>query len=285
MGVEHIVEDVEDHRSREEVRSSQQFWVDSQLERARHKVFICAVETLDESIVNEKLDHFFNNLNCAAKVYLAFGFILENIEDGGFRHFYAQENKTLLDRSKLVFTMDDLAKLKDLPNKIDVLESCSREKLSTKWGFYKLTNLTIIAALLKKAPMECTNAVLRELLLRNGTINYLTYEENTRQPYNNNLCLFRPLALHLHGAQPLEEKTSKLFSLFVNKMDGLSPHQFQGVQMNDIPFFENLLFHNILMYDIDIVDGNIVGELARRSVKKYENTVRLLRYNNRTFNW
>ena len=28
------------------------------------------------------------------------------------------------------------------------------------------------------------------------------------------------------------------------------------------------------------MDGNIVGELTRRSVQKYENTVRLLRYNN-----
>ena len=50
--------------------------------------------------------------------------------------------------------------------------------------------------------------------------------------------------------------------------------------MNDIPFVEDLLNLNIVLYDIDIVDGNIMGELARRSVQKYENTVRLLRYNN-----
>ena len=50
--------------------------------------------------------------------------------------------------------------------------------------------------------------------------------------------------------------------------------------MNDIPIVEDLLTLNILLCDIDIVDGNIVGELARRSVQKYENTVRLLRYNN-----
>ena len=50
--------------------------------------------------------------------------------------------------------------------------------------------------------------------------------------------------------------------------------------MNDIPTVEDLLTLNILLYDIDIVDGNLVGELARRSVEKYENTVRLLRYNN-----
>ena len=63
-------------------------------------------------------------------------------------------------------------------------------------------------------------------------------------------------------------------------MDGLSPNQFQGVHMNDIPIVEDLLTLNILLYDIDIVDGDILGELARRSVQKYENTVRLLRYNN-----
>ena len=35
-------------------------------------------------------------------------------------------------------------------------------------------------------------------------------------------CLFRALALHLHGNQRLEEETSKLFILSINKMDGLS---------------------------------------------------------------
>ena len=101
------------------------------------------------------------------------------------------------------------------------------------------------------------------LLLRNGTIDCLAFEEDTRQPHNNNLCLFHALPLHMHGNQRLEEGTSKLFILFINKMDGLSPNQFQGVHMNDIPTVEGLLPLNILLYDIDIVGGNIVGELAR----------------------
>ena len=238
------------------------------------------METLNETIVNEKLDLLFNNLKCAANVNLAFGFILKNKKDGGFRYFYAHENKTLLDRSKLVCTHDDLAKLKDFLNNTDVIESCSRERMNTKWRFYKLTNLTVFAALLKDVLMGCKNAVLPEPLLKNRTINCLTYEENTRQPYNDNLCLFCALALHLHGNQRLEGETSKLFNLFINKKDGLSPNQFQGVHMNDIPTVEDLLALNILLYVIDFVDGNIVGELASPSVQNYENIVRLLRYNN-----
>ena len=103
--------------------------------------------------MDKKIDHFFNSLKCAAKVNLVFGFVLRNIEDERFRYFYAHENITLLDRSKLVCTRDDLAKLKQFLNKTEVTESCSRERLSRKWSFYKLTNLTVFAALLKDVPM------------------------------------------------------------------------------------------------------------------------------------
>ena len=254
--------------------------MDSELERARHKVFNYAVETFNETTVNENFDHFFNNLKCAAKVNLAFGFMLKNIEDGGFRYFYAHKNKTLLDRSQLVCTHADMAKLKKILNNTDVIESCSRERMNAKCRFYKLSNFIVFAGLLKDVPMGCKNAVLPETLLENHTINCLTFEENTRQPYNHILCVFRAPALHLHGNQRLEEQTSKVFNLFINKMDGLSPNQFQGVHMNDIPTVEDLVALKILMYDVDIVAGNIVGELVRRSVQNYENTVRLLRYNN-----
>ena len=74
VDVEHILGDVEDQRLREELRSCQHFLVDSELERARHKVFNYAVETLNETIVNEELDIFFNKLRCAAKVNLVFWF-------------------------------------------------------------------------------------------------------------------------------------------------------------------------------------------------------------------
>ena len=63
-------------------------------------------------------------------------------------------------------------------------------------------------------------------------------------------------------------------------MDRVSADQFQGVHMNESPFVDDLLTLNIVLYDTDIVHRNIILELVRRSVQKYENTVRLLRYNN-----
>ena len=137
MNLEHIVGDVEDHSLREELRSCQHFLVDCELERARHKVFNYAVETLNETIANEKLDHFLQQFEMCSKVNLAFGFILKITEDGRFSYF---RYNTLLDRSKPLCTRDDLAKLKDSFNKTDVIESCSRERMNTKWRFYKLKN-------------------------------------------------------------------------------------------------------------------------------------------------
>ena len=46
--------------------------------------------------------------------------------------------------------------------------------------------------------------------------------------------------------------------------------------MNDIPIVEDLLLLNIPLCDIEVVEGNIIGELNRKEVQKHENTVQLL---------
>ena len=72
---------------------------------------------------------------------------------------------------------------------------------------------------------------------------------------------------------------SKLFNLNLEMKGVIERATFQGVCVDDIPLVEDLIQVNIFLYGIDIVDGSFVGELARRSVQKYCNTVRLLRYN------
>ena len=43
--------------------------------------------------------------------------------------------------------------------------------------------------------------------------------------------------------------------------------------MDDIPSVEDIVGINIFIYDVDLIDGPIVWELARRSIKKYEKNV------------
>ena len=261
--MEEVVGDVDDQSLREELHSCRHFLVDSEIQKGRHSVFNFAVNNLTAQVIEEKLDRVLDKLKCVAKLNLALGFILKNIEDGKFRYFHAHENNTLLEQSKLVSNKDDMAKLKEILKQADVIESCTKEKSNTKWRFFKLTNLTIFAALLRDKPMGCKDAVLPESLLKNHTVNCLTYEQqNTKKPYKDNLCLFRALALHLHGNERLEEEASKLFNLFLVNSTNPDPSKFQGVCMHDIPSVEDIVGINIFIYDIDLIDGAMVGELA-----------------------
>ena len=119
--------------------------------------------------------------------------------------------------------------------------------------------------------MGCPDSVIPETLLRNNHVNCLI-----SYAHNDNLCLFRALAVHLYGADNLETSTSKIFNNFLEKL-GCDPKQFCGVLMDNLPVVEDVVEKNIFIYDIDIKDGDFVGELARRSIGKYENTVKLLR--------
>ena len=243
-------------------------------------MFNFAVNNLTAQVIEEKLDRVLDKLKCVAKINLDLGFILKNIEVGKFRYFYAHENNTLLEQSKLVSNKDDMAILKEILKKTDVIESCTKERSNTKWRFLKLTNLTIFAALLRDIPMGCKDAVLPESLLKNHTVNCLTYKQNTKKPYRDNLCLFRALVLHLHRNEGrLEEETSKLFDLFLANSTNPDPSMFQGVCMDDIPSVEDIAGINNFINDIDFIDGAMVGELARRSIKKYEKNVQLIRNN------
>ena len=281
IGVEVIVGDVGDQSVREELVSCKHFLTDTEMENGRHRVFNFAMSSFDMCLLNDKLDYVFKELNCAAEVSLAFGVVLENIRsDGMCRYFYAHENITIMEREKLGCTQADMTNLIDRMQKMDIVDLCTREGAITKWKFYKLTNLTTFPLLLKDVPMGCKITVLLEPLLKNHNVNCFTFERNTLKPYNDNLCLFRALALHLHGNEKLEEETSKNFNLFLKKSEEGDESKFQGVHLNDITNAEDLLQLNIFLYDIDFADGELIGELCRRSIQKYENSVKLLRYNN-----
>ena len=115
--------------------------------------------------------------------------------------------------------------------------------------------------------------MLPEPLLKNLNVNCPLFERNTRKPYNDNLCLLRKLALRLHGNHKLEEETAKISNLFLTKSEGGDAPKFQGVQMKGIPKIEDILLVNIFLCGIVFVDGELIGELARRSIQKHDQNV------------
>ena len=137
-----------------------------------------------------------------------------------------------------------------------------------------ITNVTVFVALLTNIPMGCTDSPLPEPLLRNPEVNCLVSTAHN-EPYNDNLCLFRAIGIHLFGSVDVEPNATKIFHSFVTE-SGCEPESFTGVSFDQIPIIE-LIKQNIFIYDFDIEDGEIIGELVRRSVERYDENIKLLR--------
>ena len=72
-----------------------------------------AKENLKAAVVDEKFDHFLNELRWAVKLNLDFGLVLKNKEGGRFSYFYAHE-RNLSDGVTGVCAKDDLTKQKKI---------------------------------------------------------------------------------------------------------------------------------------------------------------------------
>ena len=76
--------------------------------------------------------------------------MLNNVEDGTCRYYYAHEKNTLMKRSEFVMTKYVLVKMKNVFSKTDVIEACTNERAKTTENFYKLTVVTVFAFLLRE---------------------------------------------------------------------------------------------------------------------------------------
>ena len=275
-----VEEEGEDgEKLKEEFSACQHFLVDTEMENGRHKVFNFQMSKLDTKIINEKLEEVFNKLDSAAKINIALGFVLRNIETGEYRYFYAHENNTLFEKSHLLCTKADLITIQGKLEKFDIVEQCTQERQNTKWRFKLITNVTIFAALLKNIPMGCPDSVLPEPLLKNHSVNCLLSNKD-KEPYKDHLCLFRALAMYMNGHNDLDTHTSRYFTEFITKSLVMILRIFVEFPLEDLPVVEEIIERNIFIYDFDIQAGEYVGELARRSIGRFEKTVKLLRFNN-----
>ena len=62
--------------------------------------------------------------------------------------------------------------------------------------------------------MGCKTTILTEPLLKNHNVKFVAFGRIRRHSHNGNFCLFKVLALPLHGNDKLEEDTSENVSGF-----------------------------------------------------------------------
>ena len=108
-------------------------------ENERHKVFNFQISKLDSKTSNENPEEVFNNIDSAAKINIAPGFVLRSIETGEYRYFYAHENNTLFEKPLLLCTKADMITIEGKGEKIDIVEQCTQKRQNTKWRVKLIT--------------------------------------------------------------------------------------------------------------------------------------------------
>ena len=85
MDVTQLVGKIDDESSEEELETCKHFFVDSEMEKRRYRVFNFAMDILNAHTLSQKVDTVFKKLEYAAKLNVPFGFVLKNVENGIFR--------------------------------------------------------------------------------------------------------------------------------------------------------------------------------------------------------
>ena len=240
-----VVEEEEEvgENLKEELSACRHILIDTEMEKGRHKIFNFQMSKLDTKIINKKLEGVFNKLDSAAKINIALGFVLRNIETGEYRYLYAHENKTSFEKTHLLCTKADLITIQGKVEKFEIVEQCTQERQNTKWRIKLITNVTIFAALLNNIPMGCPDSVLPEPPLKNHSVNCFLSNKD-KEPYKDHLCLFRALAMYMNGHNDIESHTFRYFTEFISK-SGYDPKNFRGVSVEDLPVVEKNVQRNI----------------------------------------
>ena len=201
------------------------------------------------------------------------------MEDGSYRFFSAHENNLLLERSLLIANNEIVTAFQQGLDNLNIVELRTRERSSTKWKLLFTSNVTFYAALLKSVPVGCKYILLPPNLIKRSDVNCLTYTSNKERSIDN-FCLLMAVCMHKTRSKRLEEETKKLFNAYLTANPHLLVENCRGVGLEYLHIVKRLAEVIILVYDIEVSDGEILGEFAERSFRRFNSTATLLRYNN-----
>ena len=127
-----------------------------------------------------------------------------------------------------------------------------------------MTNVTFFLNKIEQHPIGCVGVNLPDYVKRNKAIVGLEKERHRKTTYNDNLCLFRCLALHL------EREVDALYAEYT----GTPVHDFAGVTIEDLHKVETKFKTNVCVYKLEeIADRKTTAELVRRSTAQYPETM------------
>ncbi|KAJ8031107.1 hypothetical protein HOLleu_27721 [Holothuria leucospilota] len=241
--------------------------------------------TIEE--VMDAAKQIFERQNTVFKINVGFGFFLRNVETCQLQYYYASNNTHLLPEPVLVTGLPSFTTFLNSLSSKDPTDHVRLARPNSRWVVEMVTNATFYVFKLRDHPIGGATR-LPEFITNNKAIVSLERDRHNNHRYDDNLCLFRCLALH-KGAKvkAVEKKARKLYE----QMYTVKPKCFKGVPLSKLHDVETLFKVNIVVYqlmemtgeqDTDKEDGE--SDLSTLGVKTSQNskfsselTVRLIR--------
>ena len=233
--------------------------------------------TMDTRELQEPLRQLFEEQTTAFKVNLSFGFILKQKVTGRLRYYHSSNNccGRLLEEPSLITNRGDFDRFLARIQESDILQWAIAQRPNSDWVCEHVTNATFFLNKIIHHPIGCVGVTLPDYLKHNKAIVGLAKDEHGAT-YNDNLCLFRCLALHQGcDVRHLEATVVTLYAKYTDTL----VHDFAGVTIDDLSKIEATFGVNVVVYKLDeITDGTTVGELVRRSLCQFTDTMTLNLY-------
>ena len=221
--------------------------------------------TMDTRELQEPLRQLFEEQTNAFKVNVSFGFILKQKATSRLRYYHSSNNGCgrYLEEPSLITNRDDFESFLERIRESDILQWAVAQRPNSDWVCEHVTNATFFFNRIVDHPIGCVGVTLPDYVKNNKAIVGLAKDENGAI-YNDNLCLFRCLALHLG------REAAALYAEYTDT----SVHDFAGVTLDDLHKVESKFETNVVVYQlVEIDNGKTMAELVRRSPAQYQETM------------
>ena len=235
--------------------------------------------TMGTRELQEPLRQLFEEQTTSFKLNLSFGFILKQKVTGRLRYYHSSNNccGRLLEEPSLITNRADFDRFLARIQESDILQWAIAQQPNSDWVCEHVTNAAFFLNKIIQHPIGCVDVVLPDYVKNNKAIVGLTKDEHG-VTYNDNLCLFRCLALH-RGCDVRRIETT-VVTLYAKYTD-IPVHDFAGVTIEDVHKVETKFKTNVVIYQlVKNPDGKTVAELVRRSPAQYPETMYVNLYEN-----
>ena len=216
--------------------------------------------------LHDQLFLLFDQQTTAFKVNVSFGFVLREKENDRLRYYHSSNNccGRYLEEPALITNRGDFDRFLARIQESDILQWAIAQRPNSDWVCEHVTNATFFLNRIVQHPIGCVDVVLPDYVKRNKAIVGLVKDNNRKSTFNDNICLFRCLALHLG------REAAALYAEYTNT----PVHAFVGVTLDDLHKVESKFETNVVVYQL-VPTGNekTMAELVRRSTGHYPETM------------